>query len=110
MSRNDEGSKCIIHGCNGTMGLEKIENCSCHINPPCHACVDVRLTCSECGYDPEWEEDPEKTIFAVFFVDSHENDLFCGAFSTREKAQIYCDKMNLSRSSRHYRFEEVEIR
>lgn len=30
-----------------------VENCSCHIAPPCSQCVDNRLKCTECGYEPE---------------------------------------------------------
>ena len=29
------------------------ENCSCHIDPPCSACVEVQLTCGECGWENE---------------------------------------------------------
>ena len=28
------------------------ENCSCHISPPCAACVDKVIECSECGWSP----------------------------------------------------------
>lgn len=34
--------------CQGTMEFSKVENCSCHISPPCSACVDNPLVCSEC--------------------------------------------------------------
>ena len=35
--------------CDGTMVYEDVENCSCHINSPCNACVGVRLICDVCG-------------------------------------------------------------
>lgn len=42
----DEGDKCRLHNCNGILELEKVENCSCHISPPCHRCTELRLLCS----------------------------------------------------------------
>ncbi len=47
-----EGGKCAE--CDGLLAYPKVENCSCHISPPCHACADNRLTCPKCG----WEETP----------------------------------------------------
>lgn len=35
--------------CAGTMELPEPENCSCHISPPCSACVDREFTCATCG-------------------------------------------------------------
>lgn len=40
----------------GILVYPKVENCSCHIHPPCSSCVDNKLTCDLCG----WEE-PEIT-------------------------------------------------
>ena len=31
----------------------KIENCSCHISPPCSACVEAPLVCDVCGWEAE---------------------------------------------------------
>lgn len=42
-----EGGSCPI--CGGVIHLQDIENCSCHILPPCSACVSAELECSECG-------------------------------------------------------------
>lgn len=36
----------------GDLFYPKVENCSCHISPPCSSCVDNKLTCDDCG----WEE------------------------------------------------------
>jgi len=47
-----EGDKCL--NCGGTFGYEEVENCSCHINPPCSACLENPLVCLNCGYDPEY--------------------------------------------------------
>jgi hypothetical protein len=35
--------------CSGTMHYGKVENCSCHINPPCGHCEDNPLVCDTCG-------------------------------------------------------------
>ena len=41
-----EGDKCPH--CGGLIEFEPVENCSCHINPPCGACTSARLTCTNC--------------------------------------------------------------
>lgn len=45
-----EGDNCPDQECCGTMEYGEVENCSCHISPPCHHCVDNPLVCSDCGY------------------------------------------------------------
>jgi len=45
----EEGSRCPDVFCTGTLELPKAENCSCHISPPCNACIEVVPTCNECG-------------------------------------------------------------
>ncbi len=47
-----EGSTCGIP-CPGVLAFPPVENCSCHLNPPCGACVNNPLTCSECGWESE---------------------------------------------------------
>lgn len=37
----------------GKLEYLSVENCYCHIEPPCSNCVDNPLACGECG----WEED-----------------------------------------------------
>lgn len=50
-----EGDQCPI--CTvGTMELERVENCLCHICPPCSACEQQPLTCSNCGAETGGEE------------------------------------------------------
>lgn len=53
----EEGDPCPFRdeGCSGHMMLPHGENCSCHISPPCGSCLDVVLTCDECGYEDEDE-------------------------------------------------------
>lgn len=46
-----EGDVCGYEGCDGIMGYEPVENCSCHISPPCSACVENPLVCLKCGDD-----------------------------------------------------------
>lgn len=55
MASNDyleEGDEYPLCG-EGIMGYEGVENCSCHISPPCTSCLENPLVCLECGYDPE---------------------------------------------------------
>lgn len=48
----EEGDKC--KECHkGLMEWPETENCSCHIHPPCSACTDTVLTCTECGHEDE---------------------------------------------------------
>ena len=37
----------------GRLEWPPVEGCSCHINPPCSACVNNRLQCPECGWEDE---------------------------------------------------------
>lgn len=37
----------------GKLVYPPVENCSCHINPPCSACTDRDLTCDKCGFTPD---------------------------------------------------------
>jgi len=41
---------------NGELYYPPVENCTCHISPPCSACTDVQLECDKCGYQPEEPE------------------------------------------------------
>ena len=51
----EEGDKCPE--CEeGELYYPPVENCSCHINPPCSACTDRKLVCDKCGYEPEEPE------------------------------------------------------
>lgn len=49
----EEGAMCKRGGCAGMLFYDRAQNCNCHISPPCHACVDNPLTCTDCG----WVED-----------------------------------------------------
>ena len=46
-----EGERCNRHGCDGLMAERRVENCSCHISPPCGACTEERGYCTKCGAD-----------------------------------------------------------
>ena len=46
-----EGERCNRHGCDGIMAEHPVENCSCHISPPCGACTEERGYCTKCGAD-----------------------------------------------------------
>ena len=49
----EEGDKCPEVGCEGEMTLPPVVGCSCHIDPPCTACMNNVIECSECGYTDE---------------------------------------------------------
>lgn len=52
-----EGEICGRDGCHGVIEEHQIENCSCHISPPCPACLTPREYCDTCG----WEADEYDT-------------------------------------------------
>ena len=57
----EEGDTCP--GCHkGELYYPPVENCSCHLNAPCSACVNNRLICKECGESPEEPESKEIPI------------------------------------------------
>jgi hypothetical protein len=51
MEELQEGSNCP-NCTKGVLIIPPVENCSCHISPPCNQCLDNNLVCDECG----WEE------------------------------------------------------
>jgi len=52
---HEEGDRCSQKDCNGVLEYPEVENCSCHITPPCSACTNQQLVCSECGWEDEAE-------------------------------------------------------
>lgn len=44
----EEGDYCYAD-CIGQLFYPPVENCSCHINAPCGACIDNTLICDKCG-------------------------------------------------------------
>lgn len=46
----EEGATCNREGCDGVIEFEKVENCSCHIIPPCWAHENQDTWCPECGW------------------------------------------------------------
>ncbi len=47
---------CIQDSCVGSYGQPRAGDCSCHISPPCSACVEAPLVCNECGDSSDDEE------------------------------------------------------
>ncbi|MFA5920120.1 MAG: hypothetical protein WC856_02365 [Methylococcaceae bacterium] len=47
-----DGEKCNRNGCTGIIREHPVENCSCHIHPPCSSCTDPKGYCETC----QWEE------------------------------------------------------
>ena len=56
----EEGDRCPEKMCRGIMNFVRQDSCSCHINPPCSACVNALLVCSDCGFVDDSE--PEKYV------------------------------------------------
>jgi len=56
----EEGTVCRRSACKGVIEERPVENCACHINPPCAACTTPREWCPECGWehadDPTYQE------------------------------------------------------
>lgn len=46
-----EGDICNRLGCDGVLQLSPVLECSCHISPPCDACITRKVFCPSC----EWE-------------------------------------------------------
>jgi len=49
----EEGDHCPESDCHGWLVYESVVGCSCHISPPCNACVENPLTCDACGWTDE---------------------------------------------------------
>lgn len=45
----DEGDKCPKDNCEGTLEINRPDDCYCHISPPCNICMTEALICNECG-------------------------------------------------------------
>ncbi len=46
-----EGEVCGRQGCKGVIKERPVENCSCHIAPPCGEHTEPREHCETCGWD-----------------------------------------------------------
>ena len=59
-----EGETCGRNGCTGVLAERAVENCSCHLHPPCGACMEPREYCPSC----DWQMIDEETTFNDFKV------------------------------------------
>jgi len=46
----EEGDTCWRNGCQGRISVWPVENCSCHIHPPCGSCTEAREHCPVCDW------------------------------------------------------------
>ena len=53
----EKGDVCNRGGCLGIIDEHQKDDCSCHISPPCSACVAGRTFCEECGWSSREGED-----------------------------------------------------
>lgn len=49
MKMIEERDDCKDETCDGKYEFGDVVGCSCHISPPCSACVDNPLVCDKCG-------------------------------------------------------------
>ncbi|MGY3482300.1 hypothetical protein ACVW1C_000183 [Bradyrhizobium sp. USDA 4011] len=45
----EDGERCPVNGCDGTVVLVREGDFACHIAPPCPACTEAHLACDVCG-------------------------------------------------------------
>ncbi len=45
----DEGDSCKFAECSGHYVYKPNGECTCHLAPPCEACVTSKLVCDTCG-------------------------------------------------------------
>jgi len=53
-----EGEVCCRGGCAGVIEVRPVENCCCHISPPCSSCTEPREFCAACGWEAKDDEQP----------------------------------------------------
>lgn len=56
----EKGDVCWRNGCQGIIAEHPVQNCSCHIAPPCGQCTESREYCETCGW--EQREDGETKV------------------------------------------------
>lgn len=70
----EEGDKCPE--CReGKFYYPPVENCTCHIFPPCSACENRQLECDRCGYqpdEPEYKDIPVVPDFNGIYLSQRE--------------------------------------
>lgn len=70
----EPGDVCWRNGCQGIIDEHPVENCSCHISPPCGACTAPRQFCPECGWE-ESEDDGVLNDYTVKYSDKSKGEL-----------------------------------
>ena len=62
MPNYQEGGKCPE--CGGALFYPPVEDCSCHISPPCSACTDNVLLCHDCDFEwcPSYDEPTQPSV------------------------------------------------
>jgi hypothetical protein len=65
-----EGETCWREGCQGVIAEHPVENCSCHIAPPCGSCTSHREYCPAC----DWIAQDDVEQFNDFLVKVNPDD------------------------------------
>lgn len=55
-----DGDACKTHGCPGNYVWKQPDECSCHLAPPCDACIAAPLVCDTCELEAS-EDDPDES-------------------------------------------------
>lgn len=70
----EEGDRCP-ECTQGVLFYPSVQNCTCHISPPCAACTYRQLECDKCGHqpdEPEFKDIPVTFDFNGFFISQRE--------------------------------------
>lgn len=59
-----EGDICQRDGCKGVIAMHPVENCSCHISPPCGSCTKPAEYCPEC----DWQAIDDEVPYSDYLV------------------------------------------
>ena len=49
----EEGGPCPELNCDGKLEYGLVEDCYCHLTPPCHRCLENPLVCTVCYWEDE---------------------------------------------------------
>ena len=60
------GEVCGRDGCDGVIEEKPVENCSCHINPPCSACTTPAEFCPVCDWAAVDDEKPFNDFLVTY--------------------------------------------
>jgi len=78
---DEEGDTCNRDGCDGVIEFSERENCSCHLNAPCHWCMERHLCCSAC----DWKETDDQVYVAPISQTQADKDVWAAWRAEQER-------------------------